>query len=139
MLLSIGPLVFDLVNNLTGTTHDVETDFARKDVVSARRPFEHVGDGDETLRLEGVLHPAHLGGSGALTALRRIQREAMPQMVVRGDGLVFGWYVVTRSSARGTWLDAAGAPRRIETSVDLSRCEAPSAEDAFAALVDLFG
>lgn len=139
MLLSVGPLVFDLVVNLTGYDHALETDFARKEVVGARKPFEHTGDGDETLRLEGVLFPFRLGGASAVDALRRIQAEALPQMVVRGDGKVFGWFVITRSSAKSSWLDAAGAPRKIDVSAELSRCDAPSAADAFSALVSLFG
>ena len=139
MLFAIGPLVFDLVVNISEFEHDSETDFARKDVVGARKPFEFVGPGDETLRFTGTLFPERLGGSGAVEALRRIQATGAPQLVIRGDGKIYGFFVIKRLSFKGQSLDAAGAPRRIDVSIELERTDQPSTMSVFSALVSLFG
>ena len=139
MLFSIGPLVFDLVVNITEFDHDSEVDFARKDVVGARRPFEFVGPGDETLRFAGSLFPERLGGAGAVEALRMIQSTGSPQLVIRGDGKIYGFFVVKRLSFKGQNLDAAGAPRRIDVSIELEKTDQPSTMSVFSALVSLFG
>lgn len=139
MLFSIGPLVFDLVVNLTDFEQSSEIDFARKDVVGARKPFEFVGVGDETLRFSGSLFPEKLGGAGAVDALRQMQDEGIPQLVIRGDGKIYGWFVIVRLSFKGEHLDPTGAPRKIDMSIELTRTDQPSSADVFAALTSLFG
>lgn len=139
MLFSIGPLVFDLVNNVHEYDVDDTEDFARKDVIGARKPFEHSGPGDERLMFKGKLFPEKLGGAGALDALKAIKSSATPQVVIRGDGRFFGWFLVTKLHHTGSYLAADGAPRMIDVDVTLERTDAPSATAAFSALVELFG
>ena len=139
MLMSVGPLVFDLVTNIDRYEIDSEEDFARKDVVGARKPYEHVGEGDERLRLSGKLFPEKFGGGGSVDALMAIKRTGTPQMVVRGDGKVFGYHVVRRVRADNEYLSPSGAPRMISIEVELERCDAPSAQGAFGSLMSLFG
>lgn len=139
MLLSIGPIVFDLVTNVEQYTREVAEDFARKDVVGARKPFESVGHGDETLSFTGKLFPERLGGGGAFDALMTMMQTASPQLIVRGDGRVFGFYLITNLREQGSYLDGRGVPRMLEVEIKCERCDAPSATSALASLLSLFG
>lgn len=139
MLMSVGPIVFDLTNNLVGYDLTSEQDFARKDVIGARRPVEHMGAGTETLTLNGVLYPEKLGGAGAVDALITMKELGFPQLVMRGDGMVMGFFVITRVDARGEHLNAAGQPRRIDCTVVLEKVNQPLAASVFQSLITLFG
>ncbi|TJV09028.1 MAG: phage tail protein [Mesorhizobium sp.] len=94
MLMKIGLVECDLSFNID--THGRETthDYAEKPVVGARPPLEDVGVGSETLTVSGRLIPSKLGGLGTLNILRNAQLAGTPQLVTRGDGSVFGFYVV---------------------------------------------
>jgi phage protein U len=139
MLMSLGPIVFDLSVNIDGYDIESEEDFARKDIVGARRPYEHVGAGDERLTLRGKLFPEKLGGAGAVDAILALKSTGTPQPVVRGDGKYLGWFVITRLSVQNDNLAADGAPRMIAFDATLDRTDPPSAASAFGSLVKLFG
>jgi phage protein U len=139
MLMSVGPLVFDLATNIDQYELSSEEDFARKDVIGARKPFEHVGEGDETLTLSGKLFPEKLGGAGSVDALLAIKRTGAPQIVIRGDGKFLGWFLVTRVQTQNEYLSPQGAPRLISVEITLQRCDPPSAAAAFGSLISLFG
>lgn len=139
MLLSIGFFVFDITVNTHEYDEESGEDFARKDVIGARKPYEHAGAGDETLRIRGNLFPDRLGGAGALEALKQVKATAVPQLVLRGDGKVLGWYLVTRISARNQHLGPDGAPGLIEMEVTCERCDQPSPASILSALLTLLG
>jgi phage protein U len=139
MLLSIGPVVFDQANNLTDYERTTAQDFARKDIIGARKAFEAVGPGDDTFTFTGALFPDHLGGRSSLAVLRAMAAEQSPQLVVWGDGGLEGWVVVTELREHGTYLRRDGRARQIETTVTCQRCDQPAAGDLFAALISLLG
>lgn len=139
MLLSIGPVIFDQVVNATDYDRTTAQDFARKDVVGARKPFEAVGPGDDTLTINGAVFPDHLGGRTAPGLLRAMADEQAPQLILWGDGSLAGWWVVTEVRERGSYLAADGHARMVEMTVTCQRCGQPSAAALFAALVSLLG
>jgi phage protein U len=139
MLMSVGPLVFDLATNIDQYELSSDEDFARKDVIGIRKPFEHVGEGDETLTLSGKLFPEKLGGAGSVDALLAIKRTGAPQIVIRGDGKFLGWFLVTRVQTQNEYLSPQGTPRLISVEITLQRCDPPSAAAAFGSLISLFG
>jgi phage protein U len=139
MLLSVGPVAFDLVVNVHEFSRDDVEDFARKDVIGARKPYEHVGPGDDVLTYRGRLLPEKLGGAGAIEALRAIKAAGAPQMVVRGDGMALGWRVITSLSEQGSYLAQAGNPRLLEFDIKLEACGAPTAAGAFGAMMNILG
>lgn len=138
MLFQIGPLQFDLRTNVEEYEIDDSEDFARKDVIGARKTYEHVGPGDDILRLRGNLFPAKFGGAGAIEAARQIKASGAPQFVIRGDGMVFGFYLLTKVNARGLYLSGYGAPRQISHDLTLERCDQPGAASAWNGLQSLF-
>jgi phage protein U len=139
MLLSIGPVIFDQVVNATDYERTTAQDFARKDVISARKGFEDVGPGDDTLTINGAVFPDHLGGRSAPALLRAMADQRTPQLILWGDGSVAGWWLVTETREKGTYLAADGHARMVEMTVTCQRCDQPSAADIFAALISLLG
>ncbi|RVC71631.1 phage tail protein, partial [Mesorhizobium sp. M2A.F.Ca.ET.046.02.1.1] len=94
MLMKIGLVECDLAFNIDKHGRETTHDYAEKPVVGAMPPLEDVGVGSETLTVSGRLIPSKLGGLGTLNILRNAQLAGTPQLVTRGDGSVFGFYVV---------------------------------------------
>ena len=137
MLMQIGPVAFDLRFNLDGVTRETVRDFAEKPVIGAMPPLEDMGDGVERMALAGRLVPQKLGRLSSLDVMRAAQGTGLPQLVVRGDGRVFGWYVVTRVSDGHSFLDARGVGQMVDMTIDLAKTSQPSAEGYFSALWSL--
>lgn len=138
MLMAVGPIIFDLATNIDSYDFDSAEDFARKDIVGARKPYEHVGEGDESLTLKGKIFPEKLGGAGSIDAIVAMKQTGAPQAVVRGDGKSLGYFVVTSIRTSNDFLDARGAPRMISHELTLERCDPPSASSALGSLIKLF-
>lgn len=138
MLLSIGPLQFDLEPlNATEILFDGEADFARKDVVGAKKPLEPVGEGDESYTIVARLFPEKFGGRSSLDVLRRMRKSQAPQLMIRGSGEVVGFVVVTRESHDEQFLNARGVGRLIDVEITVEPCPAPSAQTAFSQIYSL--
>ncbi|KAB2861791.1 MAG: phage tail protein [Bauldia sp.] len=140
MLASIGPVVFEVQPlSILSVDEAGAADFARKDIVGGRPGYEHMGIGEETTKISARLFPERFGGLDSLAALESIRRSGVPQMMVRGDGKVLGFMIVSRIEQRSSYLDPAGVGRLIDVDIDLIRAAAPSAASAFAQLFGLFG
>jgi phage protein U len=139
MLLSIGPLVFDIAPfNAREISHQAAEDFARHDVIGAMRPHEHVGPGDESWSISAVLFPEKFGGLSSLDVLHALRKAAVPQLMVRGDGAALGFVLVTAVSETSIYLDAGGVGRMIEVEITLEASAQPSAAILFEQLYNLF-
>jgi phage protein U len=91
MLYQLGAVQFEVAPvNIHEVSREVGADFAAKDIVGSPRPREFVGEADEKITLSGKLFPAHFRGLGGLAGLESMARGGQPQMLVRGDGSVFG-------------------------------------------------
>ncbi|RYC10183.1 phage tail protein [Ciceribacter ferrooxidans] len=134
MLMQIGPVAFDLRFNLDGLTRETLRDYAEKPVVGAMPPLEDMGDGVERMALAGRLVPQKLGRLSSLDVLRNAQASGLPQLLVRGDGRVFGWYVIVRISDGHSYLDARGVGQMVDMTIDLAKAAQPGAEGYFSAL-----
>jgi phage protein U len=141
MLYQLGNVQFEVAPlNLHEVSRGVGADFAAKDIVGAPRPREFVGEADETFTLSGKVFPAHFGGIGGLAALESMARRGEPQMFVRGDGSVFGWFLVERVKTKSSYLDRASVGRLIEVEITLTHSpEAASAGSMRSMLMSLFG
>lgn len=137
MLMQIGPVACDLSFNLDGVTRETLREFAEKPVIGVMPPLEDVGDGVERMALGGRLFPGKLGGLSSLEVLRRAQATGMPQLVVRGDGAVLGWYVIDRVGDAHGFLDARGVGQMVDITIDLRKTSAPEARSYFSALWSL--
>lgn len=137
MLMKIGPVVCDLAFNIDHVGRETRRDFVEKPLVGAQPPLEDVGPGTGSLSISGRLIPGRLGGLPQLDALRRAQETGEPQLVVRGDGAVFGFYAIDRVSDEHSYLDADGVGQVVDITVEMRRAGAPAASDFFGSLFSL--
>jgi phage protein U len=139
MLASIGPVVFEVapLSILSIDEAEVE-DFARKELVGTALGYEHMGSGEETVTISARLFPERFGGLSSLAALDSMRRSGVAQMMVRGDGAVQGWVLLTRLDKRSSYLDPDGVGRLIDVDITLTRTSPPSAQAALNQLYSLF-
>lgn len=141
MLYIIGPVVIDVYPyNVHEVSRERETDFAEKSVLGRLPPNEWVGEKSDTITMSGKLLPEHLPGGVERHAMLHAMREAAePQLVLRGDGAVLGWFLVTKATEKETLLNARGVGREIDIEITLKRDDPPSAGGALGSLFSLFG
>jgi phage protein U len=112
--------------------------WAEKPLVGAPPRFEATGTAARLIRMQGRLFP-RMFGPGALTSLESMAESYYPHMLIRGDGLVLGWFAVRFFRERHSYLDREGVGRVIEFDIDLiSVPTAPGAAALQSVLASLF-
>lgn len=141
MLYMIGPIAIEVYPfNAHEVAHEAKTDFAKKSVLGRRQPNEHVGEGDETLKFSGRLYPEKLpGGLESYELLHLVRQAAQPQLVIRGDGAVLGWYLIESANDKSTFLGPNGVGQLIEIDISLIRDDPPDAASFMGAFAGFFG
>lgn len=138
MLLQIGPLQFDLTPlNVHELSRKADADYAKKDILGRPPVYEWIGEGEDVRTVRGRLFPFKTGGRGALALADTIRRSGAPQMVVRGDGGVLGWFIITSVNEREEYLAANGVGQLISVEVEIKKADAPTAAGYFASLFGL--
>ena len=118
----------------------VGADYAAKDIVGAMRPREFTGEADDRVKLSGRLFPQRLGGVAGVGALQALARTGEPQLLIRGDGEVLGWYLIEQVADKHSFLDVAGVGRMIELEIELVKTpQRASAAGMIATIASLFG
>ena len=138
MLYSFGPLswrVFPFNTHEVGADRDA--DFAVKPLLGRPPAREFMGDGDKSVEFRCRLFPLAVGGLDELGLADRIREAGVPQLLIRGDGAVVGWYVLDKIREISTYLNADGIGRKVEVDIHLSRSDPPS-PSAFFALLGAF-
>ena len=135
MLMMIGPVRFEIAPlNATGFDHGHEAGFAEKPVLGTMPPLEFVGAGPESWTINARLFPHKFGGLGDLERLAQTRASGLPQYMMRGDGSLMGWVVITQVSEKWSYLDARGLGRVIDVTITVQRCQGPSAGAYFSIL-----
>ncbi|PPQ37064.1 hypothetical protein SAMN06265338_11517 [Rhodoblastus acidophilus] len=140
MLYQLGALTLDVT---PFNTHEVERetgfDFAAKDVVGGMKPREPMGEADETVTLECRLFPHRFGGLSGLSVLDGMRASGQPQILVRGDGLNRGWFLIEKVKETNAFLTREGVGRQIDVSISLIRSPVgASAGSILSTLMSLF-
>lgn len=136
MLYQLGALTMQVQPfNVHEISREAGADFAAKDVMGAMRPREFMGEGDEAITLTGRLFPEKFGGLGGLSALDQMRRSGVPQILMRGDGAVLGWFLIEKITEKGEHLDAQGVGRMIEVAIGLVRAPGPAAAGAYVSVL----
>lgn len=85
-----------------------------------RRPAaQYLGPGEETLTLEGVIHPHFKGGLRQIEMMRLSAGTGAPMMLVDGLGWVWDRWVVTEIEEAKSVFLSDGAPRQIDFRIAL--------------------
>jgi hypothetical protein len=132
----VGVLTFDTFPfSVGGAEREDGYDYAKHELMNRRRGYEAEGAGDDVLTLSGEFLPFHIGGLSELEMARGLKNSGSPQFVMRGDGTVLGWYVIT--SIKDSHTDAIapnGVAYRVKYEIKLEAVDDPG-EDAGAGLI----
>lgn len=140
MLYQFGPLSFDTFPfNVDEVSRDTASDFAKHAVIGSRKPFEHTGEGDETIRFSAQLLPLRIGGQIEMQILHGLRAAGEAHILMRGDGIVLGTYVVTAVSEGDSMLAPSGAAQIKKVSVTFERTEDLGLDMGAAALAQIIG
>lgn len=136
MLYQLGLLTIDVTPfNAHAVDRSSSADYAAKDVVGTMRPREFTGEGEEQVSLKGRLFPEKFGGLGGLSALDMMRKSGQPQLLMRGDGSLLGWFVIESVNESSTMLDAQGVGKVIEVTIDLARTPGPGPAGGYLSLI----
>lgn len=141
MLYQLGAMTFEVYPLNVGTVErEGGSDYAAKDIVGAHRPREFVGEADEKVKLSGFLYPHKFGGVAQLSALQAIAKMGVPQLLLRGDGSLLGWFIIEKVTDKHTYIDRVGVGRMIEFEVELVKSPVGASAGGMAfTLLSLFG
>lgn len=138
MLAQFGPIQFEIQPvNFTETSRETSAGLVDKPVMGRRQPVEFTGDESETLRLTVKLFPFNFGGLDALGHLDAIRKTGVPQVFVRGDGEVLGWFRLATVSERSSYIGPGGVGRQIDVEISLKRDDPPNPATYFASIAGL--
>lgn len=132
--MSLGPVVFDLVSNLTSHSREASSGFAKHEVMGSAPIYESVGDGESGFTLTGILHPEHFGGLASLTVLEAARVAQIPLPLMRGDFTPLGWVLIDKINEDSDYLNAKGIGREIRFTVNLIRVGTPGSNLASSIL-----
>jgi phage protein U len=114
--------------NVHEVDHETETDWAKKEIAGAPIFREWVGENDEVLMMRGHVFPYRIGGMKELEHFEAMRRAGVPNLMVRGDGAVIGWFVCERLSRSHTFLSTEGVGQ--QTAFEAAFARVPPIEPA---------
>jgi hypothetical protein len=135
VLYAWGPIQFIVVGlNTHELDHDTETDWAQKEIVNAAIYREWVGENDEQLYVRGRIFPYRIQGMTQLEAFELQRRGGIVNQLIRGDGLIMGWFACQKLVRGHTFLSAEGVGQQIAFETVLVRCPVPAADNRYSSL-----
>lgn len=128
MLCCLGPVAFDVKNDLQSIDFEAQSNFARHEVMGAGPTYEDTGDGESTITLSGTLLPFFFTGAlQGVTLLEAARRQKVPLTMIRGDFTPMGWVLIDSISHSHTDLDARdGVGHVVEYTINLLRVATPA-------------
>lgn len=136
--MAYGPVSFEVFPvNPQSTERTTEASWVDKQVVGRRPPLEFTGDGAEEFTIEAKLFPLKFGGMSSLSVLDAMRASGIPHFLVRGDGTPLGWFCLTHTREKATYIAPNGVGQIIEVDLQMKRADAPGAAGYMAALMSL--
>ena len=83
--------------------------------------MQHLGAGEDTVTLDGVIYPAYRGGLGQLDRMRATAERGEPLELVSGAGFVFDRVVILSVEEAQSNFLSVGAPLKQEFRISLAR------------------
>ena len=120
VLLSLGGFLFQVSGpSYEGLEHSSEARWAKLDRLGAKPARQFVGQGDETIYLDGTIYPRFGKGFGQIEAIRAAANAGKPLMLVSGYGRVFGRFVIERVGSSQSYFLPDGSPQKMTFSIEL--------------------
>lgn len=117
--------------------HITSADWARKELAGAAVQREWVGENDESISLRGKVFPHFIragmtgdaayrsGGLSHLDALDTLRRLGTGHLLMRGDGVPLGWYIIETLTRGHSFLDDHGVGQVIDFHATFQRVPKP--------------
>ncbi len=122
MLAALGLFVFSLKTApFQQLSRDTRQRWAANNRIGQRPALQHMGPGEDTITLSGVLAPEITGGPASLDVLRLMADSGKAWTLLDGKGFFYGLWGIDGISETRTLFFANGTARRIEFSLSLKR------------------
>ena len=122
MMMQLGSFQFGITTAAyQELTRSSEYRWASQDRFGREAALQFTGYGPDTITLPGVIFPEWRGGAGQVEAMRMMASQALPLVMVSGDGKMMGRWVIERVEERQSVFASGGAPRRQEFTLNLRR------------------
>ncbi len=142
MLYLVGAVALDTAPfSIDEMERTASADFAVKPLLRNSPPArEFMGEGDDTITLSGQLLPERIGGLTELETMHGLRRAGQRLPVMRGDGRMLGWYVITEIRERHAQLGRSGIGGTLEHTLTLVKVDPAGASPSLlGSLISLFG
>ncbi|ACT06661.1 P2 GpU family protein [Dickeya chrysanthemi Ech1591] len=126
MMLALGLFVFQLQTLPYSTlSRNVNYRWASNGRIGLRPAQQFLGQGNETISLNGVLCPEINGKFSklSLSALELMAGTGRAWPLIEGSGTIYGMYVVESLQHTNTEFFSDGSAKRIEFSINLTRVD----------------
>jgi len=87
--------------------------------IGVRPAAQYVGPGEESVTIEGVIHPHYRGGLRQIDQMRAQAGLGQPLPLTTGYGRYLGMYVIEKIKETQDTPMSDGAPRKIEFTIEL--------------------
>ncbi len=128
MLFQLGPLTLDTFPmGPDSFSRNSGADLATKPVMGRMQGREFMGPSDQNLTISGQLLPTKIGGLPDLEQLHAFAQTGTKLPVMRGDGVMLGWFVIEKVAEQHKDLTALGIGFVIAYTLNLVKVDAESA------------
>lgn len=141
MLYLLGAVTLDTFPfSIDEVDRSASADFAVKPFLGSLPGREFMGEGDDTIVLSGQLLPEKIGGLTELETLHGFRRAGQRLPVMRGDGKMLGWFVITDLREQHAQLLRNGVGGELTHTVTLAKVDPAGTSPALlGSLISLFG
>ncbi len=128
MLFQLGPLTLDTFPmGPDSFSRNSGADLATKPIMGRMQGREFMGPSDQSLTISGQLLPTKIGGLPDLEQLHALSSSGTKLPVMRGDGVMLGWFVIEKVTEQHKDLTALGIGFVVAYSLNLIKVDADSA------------
>lgn len=141
MLMQIGAVTLDTRPFSADAVDRVASaDFAEHALIGSLKGREFMGEGDEIVTVSGQILPGKIGGLTELETLHGLRRAGQAVPLMRGDGRMLGWFVITQVRENHEDLERDGVGFKVQHSITLAKSSPAQASSSLVpSLLSLFG
>lgn len=121
-MLQLGEFQFSVSTAAYQTlSRSTEYKWKAQERVGAADALQYLGEGLDTITLDGVIYPGYRGGAGQISEMRRFAAAGVPLLLVSGTGQVMGQWVIERVDETQSVFVPGGAPRKQQFTLALRK------------------
>lgn len=122
--MSLGDFVFALLSApLVGLARETRWRWASGEELGTLPTQQYLGREADRITLTGGLRPEITGDESTLDELRAMAQTGREQLLIDGNGRVWGQYVITSLQEERSALYSDGSARAIDFTLDLTRVD----------------